>query len=201
MLKCEIIIALGFLILWQSSAIASFSSSKRSINGTGETLNEGEFELGISSLHYGVDDSWLLTTPSLMTFVGYGRAELRRKFKWNEQRISPYVAARTPRIYSLGSDYGLDFGEDKSQSLTIGGRVDFRPRVHSATHGPRSKLHTQFLPNVEYDYYLNGDLVYVGIAEYRAYLGYTWAFKNWHLGLITGPANNFIPLPYVYLRF
>ncbi len=201
MFKYEIAIVLACMLFQGSSAFAEFSSSKRSINGTGETLGKGEFELGLSSLSYGIDDSWLVTTPSMMAILGYGRAELRHKFSWDEHRSSPYVSIETPRHYSLGNDYGIDFGEDRSHSLTIGGRMQFTPRMQGTSKGPRSRLHTQFLPNIEYDYYVNGNLLYMGIAEYRVYFGFTWALQTWHLGLIAGPATGFIPLPYAYLRF
>ncbi len=186
-------------LLVSLSARAEFSPDNPSVNGTAETLKNNEFELGLTKVSFGLTDNTMIELPSAASLVGYGHAELKHKFELSDQsKISPYIFAKTPRKYGAGLNYGLDFG---AQSITLGGRVQLTSRVRGATNGPRSKLHTQLLPNLEYDYYHRGNVVYAGIYDYALYLGYTWAFKRWHLGFITGPRSSFFPLPYVYLRF
>ncbi|MBC7531342.1 MAG: hypothetical protein H7318_07175 [Oligoflexus sp.] len=159
-------------------------------------------ELGLMGAYYGLSDDWMLQTPSLTTLLGYGRAELRRRFRLEgDQRVSPYIFAETPKKYGFGSDYGWDFGEDKAQSLTVGMRLQFTQRLAGTSAGPRSRLHTLALPNLEYDYYAGGNVFYAGFAEYIPYLGHTWSFGFWNIGLIASPYTSMIPMPYVYIFF
>ncbi len=196
-----LVLMLGSLAITDSLQ-ADFSSDNRSINGTGETLNEGEFELGLMGAYYGLSDDWMMMLPSVNALLGYGRAELRRRFRLDDgQRVSPYIFGETPKKYGLGSDYGWDFGEGKAHSVTIGGRVQFTQRLRGTTAGPRSRLHTIALPNMEYDYYARGNVLYVGFADYIPYFGHTWSFSFWNIGLIASPYTSMIPLPYVYIRF
>lgn len=188
--------------LFTSTAQADFSAQNRSINATGETLHEGEIELGLMGAYYGLSDEWMLEAPSLTTLLGYGRVELRRRFRLEgDQRVSPYLFGETPKKYGFGSDYGWDFGPDKAQSLTIGLRLQFTQRLAGTSAGPRSQLHTLALPNLEYDYYARGNVFYAGFADYIPYLGYTWSFSFWNIGLVASPYTSMIPLPYVYIRF
>lgn len=190
------------VLLMSETVRAEFSQSQRSINGTSETLQANEWELGLSSTHVGLSDDWMLSAPSLASLVGYGRVEIRHRMKLEgSSQASPYVFAETPRKYGAGTNFGFGFGESRQHSLTLGGRIQFTPRLHGTTHGPRSRLHTQALPNVEYDFYSRGNVTYVGIADYILYFGHTWAFDFWHIGLIASPRSGMIPLPYVYVRF
>lgn len=195
-------IVLLLSLVWSTQLLAELSPSNPSINGTGEVLHRGQFELGLMSNHYGLSDDWMIQLPSTAALVGYARAEVRRRFRLdNAQRLSPYVFVETPKSFGFGSDYGFDFGESGSQSLTIGARAQFTQRLESSANGPRKKLHTIVLPNLEYDLYGRGNVFYAGIADYLPYFGHTWSFSFWNIGLIAGPFTSMIPLPYVYVRF
>jgi hypothetical protein len=196
----RIVLAVG--LLFATRALADLSPSNPSINGTGEVLPKAAVELGLMSNHYGLNEDWMIRIPSAAALVGYGRAELRRRFRLGaDERISPYLFGETPKKFGFGSDYGFNFGESRSQSLTVGARAQFTQRLESSSNGPRKRLHTIFLPNIEYDYYGRGNVFYAGIAEYLPYFGHTWSFSFWNIGLIAGPYTSMIPLPYVYIRF
>lgn len=183
-------------------AFAEFTDRSPSINGTGETLPKGQYELGLMETDYGLTDDWLIRAPSAALLVGYGRVEVRRRFQFeNDVRLSPYVFAETPRKIGIGADYGFGFGSGKEQSLTVGARAQFTPRMEQVKTGPRSRTHAGIIPNIEYDYYARGNDFYAGIADYIPYIGHTWSFKVWHVGLILSPYTSMIPLPYAYIRF
>ena len=50
-------------------------------------------------------------------------------------------------------------------------------------------------------YTSSGNLFYVGLASVVPYAGFTWAWQNVQLGLISSLATLFIPMPYLYFRF
>lgn len=195
-------IVLLFALLLSNSALADLSPSNPSINGTGQVLPANAIELGLMSNHYGLNEDWMIQLPSAAALVGYARAEVRRRFRLDaSQRLSPYLFGETPKKFGFGGDYGFDFGDSRSQSLNFGARAQFTQRLESSSNGPRKRLHTIVLPNLEYDYYGRGNVFYAGIADYLPYFGHTWSFSFWNIGLIAGPYTSMIPLPYVYIRF
>ena len=190
------------LVLSEARAFAEFTESSPSINGTGETLPAGEFELGLMSTYYGLSDDLMLQAPSVATVLGYGRVELRKRYRLeNRQRFTPYLFAETPKKFGFGSDYGWNFGQGHEHSLNVGARAQMTNRLEGTPKGPRTRLHTIAIPNVEYDYYWRGNASYIGIADYIPYFGHTWSFAFWNFGLIASPFTSMIPLPYVYVRF
>lgn len=194
--------ASGLIATFVPKALAEFTGENRSINGTGETLPDGDFELGMTSASYGLSQDLMLQAPSLATLFGFGRIELRRRFRLEgDQRLTSYVFGETPKKFGIGSDYGWNFGSDHSHSLTAGGRVQFTRRLEGTSSGRRSRLHTIAIPNFEYDFYSNGNDSYLGIADYIPYVGHTWSFSFWNIGLIATPLTSMVPLPYVYVRF
>lgn len=190
-------------VSFATAAKAEFDATHRSINGTGEVLGAQEVEAGLQQIAIGLGDSWQITAPSLAAWVGYGKLEVKKRFGMaDEQRVSPYAGLTASRRAYVGVDYGWDFGDQRQHSLTLGGKLLYRPLAKPGGDGRVGvKAHPLFLPNGEYDYYWNGNVSYGGIADYLPYIGHTWAWDSFHIGLILSPQAGFIPLPYVYWRF
>ena len=197
------IIFILLLGLGASNAVAQFSPSRRSINGTGETLAEGEFEVSPAAVSYGIEPDLMLRVPSLLMLVGYGRFEGRfRHDLGNQMRLSPYVFLETPRHGGLGSDVGWDWGEGQQHSVTVGGRWRYGPLATvKEDGGPRRSSRGTWRPNAEYDRYVNGNVAFVGMSDYLVYAGFTWAWTSFHCGVVMSPASGLVPLPYIYWRF
>lgn len=175
------------------SARAELSAAHPSINGTGETLPDGESELGIGSAAYGVTSDWMVRIPTLSLLVGYGRAEARYRQTFDAFRVSPYLFAETPEHGGAGADLGTNLGVADAHSITAGGRARYGRS--------RGKVRTVFRPNAEYDFYHDGNVAFVGMSDWLLYGGYTWGWSSFHLGLIMSPAGGLLPYPYVYWRF
>lgn len=199
-LRAMLALALG---LGSAAARAEFGARSPSINGTGEVLPAGAGEAGVASIAYGLGDNWMVRVPSALLLVGYGRVEVRRKLNVSDSTIvSPYVDAETPRHVAAGADWRVAFGGATRQTFTAGARLRYGPYARPGDgEPPRLKPRGVFLPNLEYDCYLGGNLIYTGIQDYMPYAGYTWAFNAIHVGLIVAPTGGLVPLPYIYWRF
>lgn len=203
-------------LLCPLSAQAEFNPSERSINGTGESLSKGKTQLGFSDLYYGLSDYTTIGVPTLSVLAGRGVFEIRRKIEIGDRwRLTPALfLGPTPYPESLrkfgfesdnaspyvqfSSDLGVDLGASRQHSLNMG--LDLRVVQGVSDQGEKKhRVLGDLRP--EYDYYHGGNLFYVGAQRQLPYVGYTWAWKNIHLGLITSPYSYFIPLPYAYLRF
>ncbi len=181
-------LALASLLLSSAAASAGFDANERSINGTGETLAQGRYEVGIGSVAYGVTNQTMVRVPTLSILVGAARLEARHKVELGASaRATPYVGAETPRHGVAGVDFGLDLGTGREHSLTVGAGAKIGP------HGGGDV-------SAEYDFYHRGNVVYAGVVGRVGYLGYTWAWESFHVGLITSPASGFLPFPYVAWR-
>lgn len=190
------ITAIFALVLGAFVARAEFTPDQPSIQGTGEVLPEGRAEVGLSEIAYGVTDDTMVRVPSALMLVGYGKVELRHRVRVGEAtRVSPYVDVETPRHVGVGSDVGYDFGGSVRQSVSAGARYRYGP------YATMRKKRGRLIPNFEYDAYIGGNLVYAGMSDYLPYVGYTWAFTSWHVGLIVFPVGGMLPLPYAYWRF
>ncbi len=182
-----------------AAARADFSGARRSINGTGETLPAGEGEIGLASVAYGLNADWQLTLPAAAALVGYGALSIKRRWALGDgQRVAPYAGLETPRHVQAGVDYGWDLGSARQHSVAVGGRLRYGPL---GRRGLAGKVRALVLPRAEYDYYWRGNVSYAGMSDYVLYLGHTWAFASWHIGLTLSPATGFLPLPYAYWRF
>jgi hypothetical protein len=205
------------LIAFCGSARAEYGERNRSINGTGETLAARSFELNINTLNYGLTDDWMIAVPSLSIFTGRGAVEVRRKWMLDARwRVTPSLSAgpvpvpnyfqsagfqfdAPPTPYSQFSvDLGADSGDVRQHSWNSG--LDLRFTRGIDNRGERT---TRVLGDLrfEYDYYTNGNLLYVGIGRKVPYLGYTWAWRRVYFGLVTSPLSYLIPLPYLFFRF
>jgi hypothetical protein len=112
------------------------------------------------------------------------------------------VYVETPRHAGAGVNAGLDFGAEKQHSFTYGVRLRHGPiKELELKQRPVMRKRTVLRPNFEYDFYHAGNVLYAGMQDYLLYVGYTWAWETWHLGLVTSPAARFVPFPYVYWRF
>ncbi len=190
----------ALLAVWAGAS--GFDAADRSVNGTGETLKAGAFEVGVGSVAYGVADDVLVRLPTLSLLVGSGRAEVRYRSSLSARwRLSPYVALETPRHAGAGADLGWDLGDRKQHSLTAGLGVRYGPIAWPGQRKPKT-WQDQALPRAtfEYDYYHRGNVVYAGVFDALGYVGYTWAWDSFHAGLISSPASGFYPFPYVYWR-
>lgn len=196
-------LAIFALLLHALTARAEFTPDQPSVNGTGEVLGEGKGEVGLSEISYGLGGDAMIRMPSAMLPFGYGRVELRKRFRTSEAtRVSPYVDAETPRHLGIGADFGVDFGGTTRQSFAVGARYRYGPYALPGDDSPPVVTKRGVIrPNFEYDAYLGGNLVYAGMADYLPYAGYTWAFTSWHVGVIVFPVGGLLPLPYAYWRF
>jgi hypothetical protein len=198
-------------------AFASFDGEKhRSINGTSETLRQGNAELGLASFSYGITNELMLTVPTLPLVVGQVAAGARYKVNLNSNlRISPeaYVGtyANSDLVYgNVGATVGVDLPHSKNT-------LDFAFNVtrmrdtnwddafdsKSSNENSNSVSVTQATGRVEFNHYTNGsNLFYVGVdSSALLYGGFTWAWENVHVGLLSSAPTLFFPLPYIYVRF
>ena len=197
-------------------AYAEFNTKERSINATGETLTKGTYQLGFTDVHYGITDDITLGVPALSLIAGRGAIELRKKFAIaNNWRLTPALSSGPvpysemgrkfgfevdrPKPYvQLSNDLGLNWGGSLQHSANVG--LDVRAiDIVKKGGGTRKK----FLGDLrfEYDFYHAGNLFYVGLQRQLPYMGFTWAWKRVHTGIISSPLSYFIPLPYLYFRF
>ena len=190
----------AIVTVWAGAS--GFDAADRSINGTGETLKNGTYELGLGSLAYGVRDDWLVRLPTLSLLVGAARAEVRTRFKPAERwRVSPYVGVETPRYGVAGIDAGWDLGTERQHSLTAGAGLRYGPIPWPLVKRPKYwQDETRPRASFEYDYYHRGNAFYAGVFDAIGYVGYTWAWPCFHIGMIASPRSSFIPFPYLFWR-
>ena len=88
---------------------AEFNEKERSINGTGETLSKGTYQVGFSDIHYGMTDSITIGLPALSLFAGRGAVELRKKFalapNW---RLTPALSAGPVPYPEMARKFGFE---------------------------------------------------------------------------------------------
>ena len=186
------------------SAAAEFGPTNRSINGTGETLAANKCEVGLRTLACGVTDNVLISAPMLSILTGDGEVEMRRRFGlFENMRITPAITAGTPIHFGGRLDLGIDLGMDRQHSVTL----TFETKWSAKTAIPVEKYSpdkayrfTGYLGG-EYDFYFAGNVAYIGLVRQVPYLGYTWAWEHFHVGLITSNRSRFFPIPYFYWRF
>jgi hypothetical protein len=197
-------------------AFAEFNAEERSINATGDTLTKGTYQLGFTDIHYGITDDITLGLPALSLIAGRGALELRKKFTLPRNwRFTPALSSgpvpypeiarkfgfevdRPKPYFQLSQDLGLDWGESLQHSANLG--LDVRAIDTVKKDGGTRK---KFLGDLrfEYDFYHAGNLFYVGLQRQLPYVGFTWAWRRVHTGIVSSPLSYFIPLPYVYFRF
>lgn len=204
------------IAIYPLTARAEFNESERSITGTGESLHKGKTQLGFSDLYYGITDYTTIGLPTLSVLAGRGAVELRQKFDLGHGwRLTPafslgpapypeaarrygFESDNSAPYVQFSSDLGVDLGDARQHSLNLG--LDLRVVQGVSDVGEKKRRVLGDL-RPEYDFYTGGNLFYVGVQRQLPYVGYTWAWKNIHLGLVSSPFSYFIPLPYMYLRF
>lgn len=212
--------ALAFAL--SNAANAEFGPHKPSINGTSETLPQGNAEVGFSTLSYGVTDEFMLSIPTLpMIFAGPGQIDARYKIAINNAaRVSPDASLFFHEglvSFAAGATLGLDFGKTSGSkkgaaaynSLDIGAKVvslrsAYRPKSVEEEKAYVWDLGGNYLHStIEFNHYTDSsNLFYVGATNsYGPYMGFTWGFESVHVGLVSSLPTMYIPCPYIYWRF
>jgi hypothetical protein len=211
------------LVLAQSlTAFAEFSGKQRSINNTGETLPSGSGEVGLASFSYGMSDSLMLTVPTLPLVFGSIAAQMNYQLKLGSNiRLTPYAGASLPEYNgkrevepNFGGFFGVNGGSRSQHSFALGvdariGRSvsfdfdkdDLDNESDLEITISEKKTRTSYI--IAYDYYTSGgNLFYLGSLGGLPYYGFTWAWDNFHLGILGSPVTLFLPIvPYFYFRF
>ena len=191
------------------AAQASYGEHERSLNGTGETLRQGGAEVGLATISYGLSDRLMLGLATWPLAFGQASSQLKYKFLLRDNiRLTPYVGGgydwqAHQGSYGTGATLGFDLGAERRESLSIsGGLLHAPPLDLNKPSAPRKQAQNQARVQVEFDHYTQGgNLFYVGALNQSLYAGFTWAWDNFHLGLVSSSAVAFIPLPYLYWRF
>jgi hypothetical protein len=190
--------------LCASTVYAQFSSSRRSINGTGEVLPAKECELSLVHLACGVSETLTVTAPTAVILTGQSDIGLRQKFMLGDAwRVTPRIAFGTPIQFGVGADLGWDIDPARQHSLTIGAEWRLREKTDQPIQDGLAKdqYTVALTPSGDYTYYWSGHALYAGATGAVPYLGATYSFGDFFLGLVTSPKSRFVPLPYAYVRF
>lgn len=194
-----------FLSIWvlliAHRADAEFSESVRSINGTGETLPKGQYELGSTGLSYGVRDDILIQAPATSLIFARGAIAAKYKTRMYETRLTPFIELGNSAYIAAGTDIGRNFGPSLKHSVTITPKLYLQRRSLNVNGQIVKKLVLSLELNGEYDFYYGGNLAFAGLQASLPFLGYTWGFSSFYCGLVASPLSNFIPLPFAYWRF
>lgn len=187
-----------------TTAFSEFNATNRSVNGTGETLNAHQCEVGLRALSCGVSDDFMLTSPTLSILTGESELEARYRFQLPENvRITPALIAGSPVHFGARIDFGINLGADLEHSLTFTTETNWAAKgdIPVPKYSPdRAYRFTSYLGG-EYDYYNFGNVAYIGVSRRVPYVGYTWAWEHFHLGIITSNLSRYFPVPYFYWRF
>lgn len=185
-------------------AQAEFSATNRSINGTGETLTAHQCEVGFRALSCGVTDDLLFSAPTLSVLTGHSEVETRLRFRLpKDTRITPAFIAGSPLHFGARTDFGIDLGPEKEHSLTLTLETNWAAKtdIPVKKYAPDKAYRFTSYIGGEYDYYILGNILYGGVSRRVPYFGFTYGWEHFHLGFITSPLSNFLPLPYFYWRF
>lgn len=207
-----------FLLPVSQVALAAFSSMAPSINGTAETLRQGNGEIGLASFSYGLTDELMLTVPTLPLLFGEVGAGVKYRFQLsNNVMVTPGISASAAQLTegddndgasqvvfiprgSLGFTIYLDDAKRHSLSLNVsGGKNAVYNWAQRNNADKRVEYKTGLSVYPEYDYYTEGgNLFWIGAAGLLPVYGFTWAWDHFHVGL---GAIGIIPFPYFYWRF
>jgi hypothetical protein len=204
-------------LLASPQAFARFNGKEqRSINGTSETLPQGNVELGFTSFSYGITNELMLSIPTFPLAAGQVSVGGKYKFDINSNfRLSPEAYIGSYINSSIGyASGGLTLGVDLPHSRNT---LDFGTHiVHMKSNSLKLALNEQnnskndsdtvvtaAAGRAEFNHYTTGgNLFYTGLASFSGlYLGFTWAWENVHFGLISSTPSLYLPLPYLYMRF
>jgi hypothetical protein len=222
MIKLFKTILLSVFIAQSLTAFGEFSGKQRSINNTGETLPSGSGEIGLASFSYGMTESLMLTVPTLPLVFGSIAAQINYQIKLGSNlRLTPYAGASLPEYNgerevepNFGGFFGINAGSRSQHSFAfgldarIGRSVSFD--FDKDEIGEKSDVEititekkTRSTYILAYDYYTSGgNLFYVGSLGGLPYYGFTWAWENFHVGILGSPMTVFLPIvPYFYVRF
>jgi hypothetical protein len=206
------IIALAVLMS-STQALARFDAKEqRSINGTAETLPQGNVELGFASFSYGITNELMLSVPTLPFVSGLFSVGAKYKLDINSKfRVSPEAHIGSYPSDSIAyASGGATLGVDLPNSRNT---IDFGSHIVHMKSAPLSdvldgdkhddKVFTGATGRVEFNHYTQGgNLFYTGLASLSGlYVGFTWAWENVHMGIISSTASLYFPLPYIYARF
>jgi hypothetical protein len=178
-------------------ARADFSETTRSINNTGETLPEGDFEVSLGALNYGLTDSLMVTTPQPLLLPLMPGLTLKQKFEpLQGLRLTPALGASKPLFlpvtYNAGLEIGADRGARREHSYTFKLTYTHIP--------PRDMLELDEDANIvvkkarttdalstgfDYTYYTeDGNALYVGTSSVTPYIGFTFAWEHVRVGVL-----------------
>lgn len=196
----RVVIAAMLLALpW--TAYGAFDDEHRSINGTGETLAKGAYELGSTGLSYGIDDDLLLQMPATSLLFARGSLAAKYRVKGEHRRITPGLEIGSTAYVAGGADFGWDLGESYNHSVTLTPKLYLERRAMIYEGRSQRRWVVSLELNGEYDFYHAGNLVFVGLISSLPFVGYTWGFESFYCGLVSSPRSYFIPFPFVYWRF
>jgi len=214
----RLLFTIVFSLLCSSHALAKFDGlTQRSINGTSETLPEGNVELGFTTFSYGITDDLMISVPTLPLVFGQISVGAKYKVSLNSNfRFSPEAQVGTYQMtgatYAAGGfSLGLDLPNSRSTIDLGAGFARMRDKTNLALFKSNSTdkdadnivIVTAVTGKVEFNHYTSGgNLFYLGANTIAPiYLGFTWAWENVHFGIISSLNSVFIPLPYIYVRF
>lgn len=190
-----------------------------SINGTGQVLKQGKGEVGFATFSYGLTDQVQISVPTLGLVAGAIGVSGSYKHDvkegmWLTPSLGTGFNLSTKQLSASGVlTAGFNAGERSTVSLGLAYSFVGEATVSSSTSAEEEssldKVTTAangVAGTFEYDMYtLGGNLFYVGVVGGSAivvpYLGFTWAWENFHLGIVSSLASLFVPLPYLYWRF
>lgn len=199
-------------------AVAALNPEAPSINGTAETLRQGNGEIGLASFSYGLTDELMLTVPTLPLLFGEVGAGVKYRFQLSDRvMLTPGLSASAVQEFDLDDDEStskIEFVPRGSLGLTVYLDSEKRHSLSLNVSGGKNAVYNWAERNnpdkrveykmgvslyPEYDYYTDsGNLFWIGAAGLLPVYGFTWAWEHFHVGL---GAVGIIPFPYFYWRF